>query len=200
MSSLGCYLLYTHILQCTPASLGLIPPASAAVLREGGEESPGGSGGTARHYRLPKQQQALLSAMCNNPATTAPRLFLSRNVCAMWFGGFSVWFLGGVGGNVPDQAKPPSIVNPSRGERLARTRHQVTPCLIHRSQAFSSSHIPGLEQDQTAGPLPLVKRKSTIEQIFIQIFKEVCTLWWNPYGQRYGLNALHSIVQPALKK
>lgn len=113
MSSLGCYLLYTHILQCTPASLGLIiPPASAAVLREGrgGEESPGGSGGTARHYRLPKQQQALLNPMCNNPATTVPGLFfLSRN----WFvpcglvaflclvcGFFS--FRGVVGENVPD--------------------------------------------------------------------------------------------------
>lgn len=108
MSSLGCYLLYTHILQCTPASLGLVPPGSAAVLREerGGEgrggregkESPGRSGGTARHYRLPKQQQALLNPMCNNPATTVPGLFPEQKlVCAMWFGGFSVWFLGGWG-------------------------------------------------------------------------------------------------------
>lgn len=187
MSSLGCYLLYTHILQCTPASLGLIiPPASAAVLREGrgGEESPGGSGGTARHYRLPKQQQALLNPMCNNPATTVPGLFPEQKlVCAMWFGGFSlfglwfVFFLGGWWGKMYlIRPSPPSVVNPSGGERLARTRHRVTPFLIHLSQFFSSSHIPGLEQDQTAGPLPLVRRKSTVEQIFIQILIKVWTL------------------------
>lgn len=156
MSSLGCYLLYTHILQCTPASLGLIPPASAAVLREGrgGEESPGGSGGTARHYRLPKQQQALLNPMCNNPATTAPGLFPEqKRVCAVWFGGFSVWFfLGGWGKMylIRPSPHPVSIRAEVKGWHGPGTKSPLSSftCLnlsaLVTSQALSRTRLLGL--------------------------------------------------------
>lgn len=85
---------YSPVHTCIP----WVNPSWFSCCAQGGEESPGGSGGTARHYRLPKQQQALLNPMCNNPATTVPGLFPEQKlVCAMWFGGFSVWFLGGGG-------------------------------------------------------------------------------------------------------
>lgn len=63
---------YSPVHTCIP----WVSPSCFSCWARGGEESPGG---TARHYRLPKQQQALLKATCNNPATTA--FFLSRN----WF-------------------------------------------------------------------------------------------------------------------
>lgn len=154
---------YSPVHTCIP----WVSPSCFSCWARGGEESPGG---TARHYRLPKQQQALLKATCNNPATTA--FFLSRNwfvPCGLVAFLFGFWGGGSGGKMYLIRPSPPSTVNPRGGERLARTWHQGTPFLTHKSQPFSSSHISGLEQDQTAGPLPLGKRKSTVEQIFIQI-------------------------------
>lgn len=138
--------------------------------REGGE--PWGIRGHSQALPASKTTAGTPQCHVQQPCHHSPGPFswAETGLCHVVWWLFCLVFRGSGGECTWLGQAPPSIVNPSGGERLARTRHQVTPFLIHRSQAFSSGHIPGLEQDQTAGPLPLVERKSTVEQIFIQFF------------------------------
>lgn len=140
---------YSPVHTCIP----WVNPSWFSCCAQGGEESPGRSGGTARHYRLPKQQQALLNPMCNNPATTVPGLFPEQKlVCAMWFGGFSVWFLGGGGKMylIRPSPHPLSIQAEGKGWHGPGTKSPLSSftCLslsvLVISQALSRTRLLGL--------------------------------------------------------
>lgn len=145
---------YSPVHTCIP----WVNPSWFSCCAQGGEgregkESPGRSGGTARHYRLPKQQQALLNPMCNNPATTVPGLFPEQKlVCAMWFGGFSVWFLGGWGKMYLTRPSPHplSIQAEVKGWHRPGTKSPLSSftCLnlsvLVASQALSRTRLLGL--------------------------------------------------------
>lgn len=141
---------YSPVHTCIP----WVNPSWFSCCAQGGRGGePWGSGGTARHYRLPKQQQALLNAMCNNPATTVPGLFPEQKlVCAMWFGGFSVWFLGrwGTMQLIRPSPHPLSIQAEVKGWHGAGTKAPLSSftCLklsvLVTSQALSRTRLLGL--------------------------------------------------------
>lgn len=157
MSSLGCYLLYTHTLQCTPASLGLIPPGSAAVLREG-------RGGKGRRALGDPGAQPGTTGFQNNSrhssipcATTLPpqsrAFFLSRNwfvPCGLVAFLFGFWGGGGKMYLTRPSPHPLSIQAEVKGWHRPGTKSPLSSftCLnlsvLVASQALSRTRLLGL--------------------------------------------------------